>query len=509
MTDVINCYPETLHKFNFNNKLIFNKQKKWKPSIDFKFLLKSNIYDLVNMYKHMKDKCYLDRYVKFPIEKITIPQKLIDIIKKNTSSTNITFDFIPCTFAFNLQKNEINDLFQMMFHKIIKNYGINLDEKYLLLKKIVFNELAYFFPNFMEKNQSLKQMEQMEQIVQMVDSISPIIINSKDNKGFILIFDFVIMVMTDNYILIIPNEDGAEDHYMLIVNGKTCLRTNNLLMVDIIKKEFVSNDVVYRNYGYIKTNNQKKIFDYSIDSNLDINEIYDYSNKETKLEIKLFGKTFTKKNIHISKYTKNECEFEEYYDYNNDFRHIISQCMINDNNTGLRYRGKFTGTSYGDKNISRIITFDDKIVYNKEGDETITNLLVDKKKYLNRTEMIIGWKVAKSIEGEKRIIKLGIIPDAKIVRPIDEEYFITYNKERCDKAIVMDIQLPIADTEISVIPNEMVAYSYVYKSDITNFDYKVGQEVIPDSFNSDENIGCAQGIHYFQNRMDLFKAYID
>jgi hypothetical protein len=123
--------------------------------------------------------------------------------------------------------------------------------------------------------------------------------------------------------------------------------------------------------------------------------------------------------------------------------------------------------------------------------------------------MIIGWKVGKSVEGEQRIIKLGIMPDAQIVRPIDEEYFIAHNKERCDKAIVMDIQLPIVDKEISVVPNEMVAYSYVYKSEKTNFDYKVGQEVIPDSFNSDENIGCAQEIHYFQNRIDLFKAYID
>lgn len=502
MLDVINCYPETLHKFNYFNELIFNKQKKWKPSIDYKFLINSDIYNLSDVYKHMKEKCDLHGYVKFPFEKITIPQKLIDIIKKNTSSTNIIIDFIPNTFAFNLQKNELCNLSQMIFDKINKNYRINLDEKLLCLKKIVFNELASFFPNLKEKKQSFLQMEQM------VDLISPTIINSKDNKGFILIFDFVIMVMTDNYILIIPNEVLGEDYYILIVNGKTYFRSNNLLMVDVIKKEFISNDIVYRNYGYIKTDTQKQIFNYSIDSNLDINEFYNYSNKETKLEIKLFCKAFTKKNIHITKYIKNECEFEEYIDYNNDFRHIISRCMINDNDTGLRYRGKFTGTSEGDKNISRTITFDDKIVYNKEGDETTTNLLIDKKKYLNRTEMIIGWKVAKSIEGEKRIIKLGIMPDAQIVRPIDEEYFITHNKERCNRAFVLDIQLPIADKEISVVPNEQVAYSYVYKSGKTNFDYKVGQEVIPDSFNSDENIGCAQGIHYFQNRMDLYKAYI-
>lgn len=500
MADVIKCYPKTLSEFNFNNKLKINKQKKWKSTIDYKFLINIDIYNLVNVTKYLKYKCNSNGYTQLPFEKITIPQNLINIIFKNINSTNITLDFISAKFAYNIQND--NELNMLMINKINKNFGSNLDEKLLLLKKIVFNELAFFFPNTNEK----KDFFLMEQIN---DSINPIIIYSKNYKDYMLIFDFVIIILTDNYILIIPNEVLEEDSYILIVNGKTYLKSKNLMMVNVVKKEFVSNDCIYRNYGYIKTNTQKQIFNYSINSNLDRNEFYDYSNKETKLELKLFRKVFTKKNIHLTKYIKNECEFEEYNDYNNNFRHIISQCMINNNDTGLRYRGKFTGTSQNDKNISRIITFDDKIVYNKEGDETTTNLLVDKKKYLNRTEMIIGWKVAKSIKGEQRIIKLGIMPDAKIVRPIDEEYFITYNKERCDKAFVMDIQLPIADKEISVVPNEMVAYSYVYKSDLTNFDYKVGQEVIPDSFNSDENIGCAQGIHYFQNRMDLYKAYIE
>ena len=69
--------------------------------------------------------------------------------------------------------------------------------------------------------------------------------------------------------------------------------------------------------------------------------------------------------------------------------------------------------------------------------------------------------------------------------------------------------IPNRDNEISVVPEELVAYSYVYKSSNINFCYKVDEEVILDSFNLDENIGCAEGLHYFQNRMDLFKAYID
>lgn len=501
MIDIINCYPETLHEFNLTNKLKITKQKKWKTLIDYKFMIKLDIYDIVNVYGHLKYKCNSNGYVKLPFEKITISQKIINIIQKNASSTNIKFDFIPDKFAFDSKNINLQELNLSITDKINKNIGVGFDEKILLLKQIVSDELTSFFPNIKEKNDLLS-------IKQNIKAINPIIIYSKDYKDCVLIFDFIIMIFTDNYILIIPNEVLDEDYYMLIVNGKTYFMSDDLSIVDVIKKEFDYNGIIYRNYGYIKTDTQKQIFNYSIDSNSDINEFYNYSNKETKLEMKLFCKVITKKNIHLTKYVKNKCEFEEYYDYDNNFKYIISQCMINDNDTGLRHRGKFIGKSNGDKNISRTITFDDKIVYNKEGDETTTNLLVDEKKYQNRTEMIIGWKVGKSVEGEQRIIKLGIMPDAQIVRPINEEYFITHNKERCDKAFVLDIQLPIVNEEISVVPNEQNAYSYVYKSGITNFDYKVGQEVIPDSFNFDENVGCANGIHYFHNRKDLCEAYI-
>ena len=507
MTDIICCYPEKLQIFNKNNKLKLNKQKKWKSKIDYKFFIKLDIYDFITESKYIKEKCDLNGYLKIPFEKITISQNFVNIINKNINSSDISFDFIPKKLILNIKYLNEEKLHQRILNKLNKNYGIDLDEKLLLLKKNVFNELTTFFPNIKEKKSFLP-------FEQNTVDINPIIINSMCGKDFILIYDFVTIIFTDNYILIISNEaiskGRSEYNYVLISNGKTYLRSKDLQMVDIIKKEFVCNDCVYKNYGYLKTSTQKQIFNYSINSNLDTNEFYDYSNKETKLKMKYCCKFYSKKNIHICKYIKNDCEFEEYYDYNTNFNYIISQCMINNNDTGLRHRGKYTGSSIGEKNISKTITFDDDVVYNKEGDKTITNLLVDNKKYINRTEIIIGWKVGKSVEGELRIIKLCIMPDAQIVRPIDEEYFITHNKERCDKAIVMDIQLPVKDKEISVIPNELVAYSYVYKSFGTiDFNYKVGEEVFPDSFNPDENIGCAQGIHYFQNRIDLFSAYIN
>ncbi len=182
--------------------------------------------------------------------------------------------------------------------------------------------------------------------------------------------------------------------------------------------------------------------------------------------------------------------------------------MIYNDSTGIRYRGKYTGTSQDGKPFKKTIHIDDKLKYLLEGDEVKVDLLDNKKR--TNDEGIIVYKIAKSEYGDLRIVKLFVPPDAKIVRPIDSEYFINFGKERCDKAIVMDIQLPIKDEEKSVVPEEMTAYSYIHKiNGSNNFEYKVGQEVYPDSFNPDENIGCANGLHFYQDRLTIFKAFID
>jgi hypothetical protein len=61
--------------------------------------------------------------------------------------------------------------------------------------------------------------------------------------------------------------------------------------------------------------------------------------------------------------------------------------------------------------------------------------------------------------------------------------------------------------EISVVPHETVAYSYVY-SNGPKFEYKIGQLVKPDGFNANPDIGCAKGIHFFRSKENLFKSYI-
>jgi hypothetical protein len=72
----------------------------------------------------------------------------------------------------------------------------------------------------------------------------------------------------------------------------------------------------------------------------------------------------------------------------------------------------------------------------------------------------------------------------------------------------MDIQFPEEGEEISIVPNEIVAYSYIHMTDIP-FEYKVGKEIIPDSFDSNDDVSCTHGIHFYRNRHSVFDVYIN
>lgn len=180
----------------------------------------------------------------------------------------------------------------------------------------------------------------------------------------------------------------------------------------------------------------------------------------------------------------------------------ISQCMMTGDD-GLRFRGNYTETRQNDKITDKVIKKDDTILYNKENNiilvDSINNMKI-------RDDILIGWKAVKNEYGDWRIIKLGIYPDAMVIRPMNEEFFNTFDKERCDKAIVMDIQLPTKDEEISIISEEKQAISCIYNK--KPLIYILGQEVIPDSYDNNPDNGCSNGIHFFRNRMSVFNAYI-
>jgi hypothetical protein len=203
-------------------------------------------------------------------------------------------------------------------------------------------------------------------------------------------------------------------------------------------------------------------------------------------------------------YNKNGLVVQTKYNNKKQTTNIISQCVLTDEKTGLRFRGKVEINENSNGQTSKKLYKDDQLEFSKSGDK----VLVDKLSNLSlRTEMLIGWKAAKNANGEKRIIKLGICPEAKIIKPIDEEYYLNHQKERTNEAIVMDIQLPDEQDEISVVPHETSAYSFVYSPD-NRFEYPIGQLVKPDEFDENPDFGCTKGIHFFRDRTTLFNTYI-
>ena len=155
------------------------------------------------------------------------------------------------------------------------------------------------------------------------------------------------------------------------------------------------------------------------------------------------------------------------------------------------------------KKATTIMKLDGKTVYKKDNEEVIINKLDKKLKVEN--DILICYKLCKNAKNEDRIVKLGIPIDGKTVKAIDEEYFMNCEKERANSAIVLDIQLPDLNNEISVIPKETSCFSGIHNKKL---EYKAGKMVYPDNFCEDNSISCAEGIHYHQNRRAVFKRWI-
>ena len=240
------------------------------------------------------------------------------------------------------------------------------------------------------------------------------------------------------------------------------------------------------------------------------NHVSNFFNRKTKLSII----TTIKCDNDVKHTSVNKDGLRAYFhdDYKTMKRRVISECMVNggdgDEKEGLRFRGVYNNETdiTNGKILYKTLTKDDEYVYIKKGDDVLVNNVVEDTKC--RTSELIGWKIGENAYGEKRIIKLAIMPDARIVRPVDEEFFHTKGKERCDKAIVIDIQYPDEEKEQSVVPDEMTAYSFLFQS-ATPFEYRVGKEVTPNSFDENDNVSCTHGIHYYCNRKSVFDVYVN
>lgn len=514
---------QTFEDYNNNYNIFINK--KIMPNKKFQFYRSLSIHtDITNNYDlflELKNKfgnsnnsynLKKKKYCQINWKKIIIPEKLKFSLENKVKID----DFYPSNFYFDLNPKEKFIKLTDVIHNYLTLFNIQLSHEISLLFEEFTNELLSFKENNnTNKNTMENTISFLNIFYDILNSGDYFLLNSIDYKQYMFLSSFANCIFTERYILLIPtnvdtnvkiNSDNINNNYLLITDKQFYFKKNDMTVsVKYTFDTLNSENIVY---GFIKDKFKKEIFNIKINDKYNIKKNYKFINKETNLILNSYSSYNYDKDIEYHKYNKNNCHFEEYYDYKNNIRHIISQCMISDDTTGLRYRGKYTGTSQSGKITRKSIQINNELKYLLEGDEVKVDTLENKKK--KNEEGFIAYKVAKSENGDLRIVKLFIPPDAKVVRPIDEEYFINFGKERCDKAIVMDIQLPIKDNEISVVPEEMIAYSYIHKINGSNgFQYNVGQEVYPDDFNLDENIGCGAGLHFFQDRLTIFKAYID
>ena len=454
---------------------------------------------------------------------IELPENITRILEKRFPDQK-NFNYYPRKFITKSSLYSTRDHIyshRLEIDKFIKNLmNLNMSSQLVMLFGHVISEVTSFNLSNTSIYNNIKTLHLPNHLPSHLPNIKSYIIASTNRDQIALLDELTgFTIFTNQYILtILPNPDS----YLLLSNNNIYLSLGETKLNMFFKEE---SDFSYKIYGYMKNSLKKEIFNFKINKQFDIVKNYEYTNFETKISIKYYSFDRADGMVYY-KYNKNGCDFEEFFNTQTGSKQIISQCMMTNDDSGLRHRGKYTESTQNNKQVSKTIKFDDKIVYEKNGDEVIVDLL--ERKVLKQGEFIIGYKVAKSESGELRIVKLGIPPDAQIVRPIDCEYLITFGKERTNKAIVMDIQLPDKHNEISVVPEETSAYSYVFKvipnnsennnivnsitqinSNTKGFEYKIGHEVFPDSFNPDENIGCAQGIHFHLDRMTVFKAFID
>jgi hypothetical protein len=106
------------------------------------------------------------------------------------------------------------------------------------------------------------------------------------------------------------------------------------------------------------------------------------------------------------------------------------------------------------------------------------------------------------------IVKLAIPPGSRVHLPMEKPYIGSRRKCRTEKAVVIDIQAPILDRQVSLISDGYYdAITAVYPGAKTIYTY--GDEASPDGFDTTDTL-CAKGIHYYEehNRQSAFAEWI-
>lgn len=466
------------------------------PNNYFKFnYLPNDISDDETNYKVPNLKLKVDIHnislQNIMFDSVKYPENMVNILKNHFKS-NINY-FVP-NFMYNtfMDKNQTLDLIRSKL--MTRLYRLFLSEN---LIKLFINEI-YEFIGSSDINKSLFDINDFKDQI-IIDKNYQVLFDNHLN--ILIITNYLNISIIDN--LVIVSNIMDQNKFAIFSYDKNYISFGNNSNAQFTVKV---NDNITKLQGYILSSNKNQdiniVYDYITG---EITNKYYYYNNNSKLKV-LATSIYKSNGDFIEYYNKNGLLVNRKYQYNTNTHHLISYCMMNDpNNSTIRYRGKYEEKRIGNKISSKELTQNDQIIYKKENESVIIN---DINNIKIKDDIIIGWKVAKSINGENRIIKLMIPIDAKIIKPIDQEYFHTKGKERCDKAIVMDIQLPDEGEEISVVPHEMLAYSSIHITN-TPFEYKVGKEIIPDLFDENEDTSCTNGIHFYRNRHSVFDVYIN
>jgi hypothetical protein len=326
-------------------------------------------------------------------------------------------------------------------------------------------------------------------------------------------------IMIKKQMVVIAYQRGTyvfhKDKLICYLSSQHCIYSNQSFSMSLTAtKQSVSGWVLYHDDNFFRQPN--KSLDITITKkDQAIEKQYTYHNQTSRLTLSSFTRHTPTEIVSVQR--KNDLFLFTHQRARPATTVHYSQCMISDNET--RYRGTYKQTTSNGK-TETVLTRDNDTVYHRvdENDEetVLINHLENKLQMENNIR--IGWKVVKSIRGELRILKLGILKESQIVQAVDIEFFSTRGKQRCDRAIVMDIQYPEQE-ERTVVPDEMRAYSYLFSQQpiisadrshaSTAFCYEVGKEVVPDQFDSDDKQSCSHGIHFFASRNDVFNVYIN
>jgi hypothetical protein len=179
----------------------------------------------------------------------------------------------------------------------------------------------------------------------------------------------------------------------------------------------------------------------------------------------------------------------------------IIHCPKDSPSLFAKFVSLFSSTSNKNYTYTRISNSDNEKLFEMKSGNIITNqLIVDTRK---RSESVIGWKTCQLPNGQFCIVKLLIPVDADIVFPVASDYFNSYKKYRCNKAVVIDIQKPLIDREEKVTEFDH-AVTTVHKG-TAKIIYRIGAEIIPDGYDNNPENSCTHGIHFHRDRNYAFK----